>query len=325
MTGKSNTAEVRRVLITGGLGYVGGRLARTLVRDASVMLRLGTRRPEAVPGELAGCHPTPFDLMDDAQVNAACEGMDTVVHLAAVNEIVSAADPDLAVRVNTLGTLRLLRAAERCGVRRFIFFSTAHVYGAPLEGVITERSLARPIHPYAITHRGGEDFVLASHDAGRIEGVVVRLSNGFGAPAFPQVDRWTLLANDLCRQAVEARVLTLRSSGLQWRDFIALEDVARATRHLIFADTATLGDGLFNLGGRHSVRVLGLAEHVAARTEATLGYRPEIRRPAPTAKNEGAVPLDYRIDKLTATGFALIGDLDAEIDATLSMCERAFG
>ena len=257
-------------------------------------------------------------------MDAACEGADAVVHLAAVNEIVSAAEPETAVMVNTLGALRALRAAERSGVRRFIFFSTAHVYGTPLQGVITEQTPARPVHPYAITHRGAEDFVLAAHDAGRIEGVVVRLSNGFGAPASPDVDRWTLLSNDLCRQAVVEGTLTLRSPGLQWRDFVALEDVARATHHLMRIDRGQLQNGLFNLGGKRAIQVFDLARRIADRAKTVLGVCPEISRPEPSPGHGSGDPLDYRIDKLEATGFALVGDMDAEIDATLLMCQRAF-
>jgi len=71
----------------------------------------------------------------------------------------------------------------------------------------------RPVHPYAITHHAAEDFVLAAHDEKRLMGYVIRLSNGFGAPAHAGVDRWTLLVNDLCRQAVQTRQLILRSAG----------------------------------------------------------------------------------------------------------------
>lgn len=315
----------RGVLITGGLGYVGGRLAQFLARDVTIDLRLGTRAAGgARPAWLDRGRLVEMDLIADASLATACAGVDTVVHLAGANEIDSANDPEAALVVNGLGSLKLLRASERAGVRRFIFFSTAHVYGAPLRGVITEQTLARPAHPYATTHRVAEDFVLAAHDTGRIEGVVVRLSNGFGVPAHPHVNRWTLLANDLCRQAVTTRTLTLRSADLQRRDFISLEDVARATAHLLSLDRRALQDGLFNLGGKNAIRVIDMARRIGERCGITLGFVPEIRRPeAPTDGREE--PLDYRIDKIESTGFMLRGGIDAEIDATLKLCHAAFG
>lgn len=313
------------VLLTGGLGYVGGRVSRYLAETSDCHLRLGTRDASQPPPEwLVRCELVALDLLDDASLAAACRGVKSLVHFAALNEIDSAADPQQALTVNGLGSLRLLRAAIDAGVERFIYFSTAHVYGSPLAGRLTEESLPRPQHPYAITHRTAEDFILAAHDKKEIAGIVLRLSNGFGAPERAAVNRWTLIANDLCRQAVTARKLVLRSSGLQYRDFITLTDVGRAVLHVLQLDRATCGDGLFNLGGQSSMRIIEIVEKIAERCEAVLGFRPEIQKPAASA-DEQVLSLDYRMDKLKGTGFSLLSNIDEEIDATLLLCRRAFG
>jgi UDP-glucose 4-epimerase len=157
-----------------------------------------------------------------------------------------------------------------------------------------------------------------------LTGIVVRLSNGFGAPAHPDVNRWTLLANDLCRQAVETGALQLRSSGLQRRDFITLGDVGRAVDHLIALPSDSCGDGLFNLGGESPLRIIDLTELIADRCGTVLGYVPPILRPEPRPEEE-SLPLEFRIDKLKRTGFFLEGDFAGEIDATLRLCQDAFG
>ena len=226
--------------------------------------------------------------------------------------------------MNGLGTLKLLQAAQRAGVERFIYLSTAHVYGAPLAGTITERSVPRPTHPYAITHRVAEDFVLAAHAQRALTGIVLRMSNSFGAPAHAGIDRWELIVNDLCRQAVAQKRLVLRSSGLQRRDFITLGDAGRAVDHVLHQPAAACGDGLFNLGGECTQSALELAERIAERCAITLGFQPAIQRPQPAA-NEIGNTLDYRIDKLKQTGFAPRGGMDAEIDATLRLCQETFG
>jgi UDP-glucose 4-epimerase len=168
-------------LITGGFGYLGGRIAQALAANPGRSLRLGTRWPQPAPEWLRTCEPVPLDLMSEEGLAAACAGVSCMVHLAALNEIDSASDPEQALLVNTLGTLKLLCAAERAGVQRFVYFSTAHIYGAPLTGTITEATVPRPAHPYATTHRAAEDFVLAAHDRRALTGIVVRLSNGFGS------------------------------------------------------------------------------------------------------------------------------------------------
>ena len=311
------------VLLTGGLGYLGGRVAQALV-VAGYHVRCGTRQPAALPPVwLPKMRMVHLDWDSDDALAQACRGVDSVVHLAAMNEIESAKDPVSALQINALASLRLLEVAKRSGVRRFVYFSTAHVYGAPLQGDIDEARVPRPVHPYAITHRVTEDFVLAAHDRKQIEGVVVRLSNGFGAPATAAVDRWTLLVNDLCRQAATKGELRLNSNGMQIRDFITLGDVARAVEHLLRLELPLVGDGLFNLGSGHATSILAMTERVATRWRLLVGGDILIVRPT---ADTGPVPvLNYRCDKLAATGFTLSEQIDREIDDTLRLCIHTFG
>lgn len=308
------------VLITGGWGYLGGRIAVDIASETAWQIRLGSHQRHLVSPEWLPQAETVFlDVLQPETFEPALKGVDAVIHLAALNEIESLADPEKASRVNTLGSRHLLDAAVRVGVKRFIYFSTAHVYGSPVEGHITEDSLPRPTHPYAITHHAAEEFVLAAHDKGRMVGIVIRLSNGFGAPTHIGVDRWTLLVNDLCRQAVSTRRLVLRSSGLQQRDFITLHDVGRAARHLLTLSQIECSDGLFNLGGECTMSVWEMAQRIIHCCRKTLGYEPPVTRPEPLS-SEIRLDLKYDINKLKRTGFFLRGDMDEEISQTLKMC-----
>ncbi len=312
-----------KVLLTGGLGYVGGRLALGL-HEAEYVVRCGTRRSGlSAPAWFPDMQLAHLDWESIESLSKACQGVDSVVHLSAMNEIESARDPIGALQMNGLASLRLLEAAKMAGVRRFIYFSTAHVYGSPLAGSIDETTLPRPIHPYAITHKVAEDFVLAAHDHKQIEGVVVRLSNGFGAPATAAVDRWTLLVNDLCRQAAMTGELRLNSSGAQLRDFITLGDVARAVDHVLQLDADQLADGLFNLGGGKAASILEMTNRIAARWQVLTGREIAIARPAGDAASPPV--LNYRCDKLAGTGFTLTSQFEREIDDTLKLCLQAFG
>ena len=308
---------MNRILITGAFGYVGGRVGRHLAGQG-YLLRLGSRDATRLAPKWLGSGDivaTNFD--SDASLEVACQGMDCIVHLANTNESVSRSAPETALSVNGGGTIKLLRAASLAGVQRVIYLSTAHIYGSPLQGVISEQTLPRPRHPYAITHRVAEDFVLAGNAAEKPNGLVLRLSNSFGAPELG-VD-WALLVNDLCRQAVVQKKLVLRSSGMQRRDFLTLTDVGRAIRHLVELPWERCGDGLFNLGGENPMRILDMAQKVTDRCEVVLGFRPEMQYPAPSP-GENSPELDYRIDKLKATGFSLSSTIDEEIDATLKFC-----
>lgn len=311
-----------KTLVTGGFGYLGGRIAVELMRVPGLTVRLGSRKVKLAPAWLSESETVAMDVLDPASLSAAMRDIQTVVHLAAMNENECMVDPGKAVLVNTLGTLNVLQAAVGAGVERVIYLSTAHVYGTPLAGHITESTLPRPVHPYAITHHAAEDFVLAAHDQGKITGTVLRLSNGFGAPTHPDVDRWSLLANDLCRQAVQTRKMVLRSSGQQQRDFIPLEDVGRAVRHLLGLSREKCGDGLFNLGGS-TLSIWEMTQRIAARCNAVLGFTPEIIRPD-LALEEQTPSLRYDCEKFRGTGFRQTDVVEQELDHTLLLCSQTW-
>ena len=314
----------RSVLITGGLGYLGGRIARHLV-DEGFSVRVSTRQAlDTPPSWCRELEVVQADLADDASLEAACRGVEAVVHLAGKNEFLSRQDPVGALVVNGVGTARALEAAKRAEVSRFVYMSTGLVYRSPLVGEITEATVPRPSEPYATSHRAAEDVVLSAHDHSEIEGAVLRLTNGFGAPTYPQVDRWSLLVNDLCRQAITLGELTLRSSGTQVRDFVTLEDVARAVSLVLGAPGERLDTGVFNLGGESTRSIIEMTELVADRVKQCFGFRPTIRRPD-SDPDESPSILHYRIERLKALGFFLVGSPEEEIDKTLHVCADAFG
>lgn len=312
-----------RILITGGCGYIGGRAALHL-SQAGHDVALGTRRESKPPEGLLGFKMVRTEWEDGSLLEQACAGFEVVIHAAGMNAQECAADPVAALAFNGLATSRILAAASKVDVKRFVHLSTAHVYASPLKGTIAEIDCTLNRHPYASSHLAGENAVLWAQQRGQIEGVVMRLSNAFGAPVQKDVDCWTLLVNDLCRQAVIKRTLTLRSTGLQRRDFVTLHDVTRAVAHLVALSKEQIGSGIFNVGGAWAPRVLDIAEMIQARCQSVLGYSPVMVRPELT--NEEATPaLTFEVAKLHASGFRLTGEVKAEIDATLLFCRDNFG
>lgn len=305
-----------RVLVTGGFGYLGARVANDLA--AAGWQVTATSRHSQPPFALApGVRTLCLDLLGPASdLDTALAGQDAVLHLAAPNEVQALQDPIAALSGTAATTVALLAAAGRQGLRRLIYLSTAQVYGRALAGRVEESTLPLPLHPYAIAHRAAEDYVLAAAAQGRVPGLVLRLANAVGAPAAPTVERWTLVGNDLCRQAVTQGRLTLRSDGAAWRSLVAIADVLAALRLLLAADWSPLSPPLLNLGGE-ALRIADFARLVAARAGARLGRQVEIAfGPA-----EGpAVAFDYRSDRLAALGWRAATPLAAAIDETLAFC-----
>ena len=311
-----------KVLIPGGFGFLGGRLGQFLAAGGAEVV-LGSRHMHAPPQWLPGATVIRTPWESEAELGKICAGVECIVHLAGMNAQDCAADPVGAFEFNALATARLVVAALQKGVRRFVYVSTAHVYGSPLSGAITESTSTLGSHPYATSHRAAEEAVLGVAQAGKIEALVIRLSNAFGAPAHADADCWTLVFNDLCRQAVTTRRMVLRSSGLQRRDFIPVQEACRAMDHLLRVDRDRVPSGIVNVGGGESISVWDAACLVRDRCEAVMGYRPALERAEPQV-GETAADLDYRLDALRQSGFEPGGDRVGEIDRLLRFCAEAF-
>ena len=313
-----------KIVVTGGFGYVGGRIVQHLAALPGVQVVATGRTDSAARAKsFTGVEGVDLDILSSnapAQASTALEGADAVVHLISLNEIEASDTPELALKVRKEGTQLVLDAAIDAGVKRFVNVSTAHVYGTALQGTVDEQTPAKPTHPYAIAHKAAEELL---SDASGIEVVTLRLSNGIGCPATPDVNRWTLVGNDLCRQVAERGAIELKSSGRQWRDFICLGDVARSVEHVLQMDAKQIGDGVFNLGGGNPMRIIDLAELISRVVGDVNGRRADIIRPEPSNDEQGEA-LDYRGDLLATTGFQLNGDLQSEIADTIKFCQHHF-
>ena len=311
-----------RILITGGFGFVGGRLAEHLAEGGHQIV-LGTRNSISPRDWLPFADVTQTVWDDDLALERSCKGIDVVIQAAGMNAQDCTFDPVAALAFNGVATSRLVEAASRAGVKRFIYLSTAHVYASPLVGTITEETCPRNLHPYATSHLAGENVVLSANQRGQIEGVVLRLSNVFGAPAHKDVNCWMLLVNDLCRQALAARKLMLQSSGYQRRDFIAMSEICRVIEYLSTYSADTLPARVINVGSGVSQSVLEMAHLIQQRCAILLDFEPEILRPMISAVERHEI-LEYRTDRLTEMGLDVVDDNIVEIDRLLAFCQVSF-
>ena len=313
----------KNVLLTGGFGTLGGRISANLSKNPEINLRLASRQKRQPPSWAPKAEVCVVDFENQNSIKKMLHEVTHVVHLAALNDYECRAEPEKAQLVNVEYTRRVVEQAGQIKKLRFIYLSTIQVYGNSLTGVITETSPTDPQDAYSQTHLDAERIVEHAHNTQQLEGVRLRSANGFGAPMSPDAKIWQIIANDLCRQAVETKKLTLKSHGLQSRNFVPFTDVCSAVYHSLGMSPQQTGDGLFNLGGRKSLQIIQMAELVATRCGAVLGFTPKIEKPNETPDS---VPpaFEYSSDKLLATGFILNCDLEREIDSLLQSCKNWF-
>lgn len=309
-----------RILITGGFGYVGGRLAQHLWAKGH-QVALGSRRAANPPAWLPQAKVVMMQWADLGALATACEGVDAIVHSAGMNAGDCQANPVGALEFNGVATARLAEAAILASVSRFVYVSTAQVYARPLAGSISEETLPDNPHPYATTHLAGEKALLSASDSGRLDGTIVRLSNALGVPTSEEVNCWMLLFCDLCRQAVVDGALTLRTNALQQRNFIPLGDVCAALDLLLESSTRDFGAQVFNVGGETSMTLLMLAQLIQTRWRALSNKMPALVQ---LQQQEALGPLHYDITRLRGAGFTPSGDFTGETDRMLQFCQRSF-
>jgi len=312
---------VKRVLITGGLGYLGRRLGTSLAASGCEV-RLLTRRTGEVT-DLAGGEVVRFQTSWEAQGPELLAGVTAVVHLGDPDEKQCAADPVARAHEAFAFTHGLARACQQQRVPRLVYASTIHVYGTALCGEVTEATVPCPAHPYGIIKRTGEDIVSAASRTGGAGSVILRLANGFGAPAARDITRWSLVVNDLCRQAVERRCLEVRADPRTVRNFVTLRDICGAIHHFLGHPLAERGTECFHVGSSRATSLGEMAALVQARCAAVLGYAPELRL-AP-AGTQPVAALHYSLRRLSEAGFTPREDFASEIDDTLRGCARWFG
>ena len=313
-----------RILITGGMGYLGGRFADDLSahgHDITILsqdpldkkdaqTRAWAKRYRVLVGDITSPESLARTFRDAGPIDA-------VIHAAAVNELVCARDPKLAMEVNAFGSRNTIEAAAAAGVRRFLYLSTFHVYGMQ-EGKITEATVPVPLHPYGITHLVAE---LLCRDVARRHGIelaILRPSNGIGAPVLRSVDRWSLLVMDLCRQAHETGALRLETAGHQRRDFVSIGDLCQAVRILLDAPASALADPVFNVSAGKTMRVREVAKTVQAEYEKA--YRMALPLCVPDGEDTAST-FSFPARKLAALGYRPTTDIAQEIRETLRICE----
>lgn len=312
-----------RVLVTGGSGYLGAHIASDLLKRGHEVVLLNRRpHPEFGPW-LDQFEVRLGDVATDAATLGVCRGVDVVIHTAAVNARESEANTELALAVNGYGTRNVLGDAVRENVKLFIYLSTFHVYGPPQTVRIAEAAPPNPVSNYALTHYLAELFCRQYAFTHGLPAVILRLSNGYGAPLFQSADCWTLVLNDFCRRAVEEGVIQLKTTGVQKRDFVAIPDILQAINLFIDGAGGLEGADLFNVGAGRSLSVRDLAALTATVYEELLGRPAAVHfsdQPPTAAELRDFV---YDIGRIRALGYEPRADMRTEIKNLLLFLEGA--
>jgi UDP-glucose 4-epimerase len=242
------------VMVTGGSGFIGSHVVDALLAAGHAVRNFDLR--DSPYHDRDAVETVIGDLTDVDAVGAALEGCDAVIHLAAHADVgLILEDPVGAEEANSRGTLAVLEACRRAGVRRVVYGSTIWVYGESTDDPVTEESgLGLPKHIYTASKLAGEMYCSSYAELYDLEPTILR----FGIPYGPRARPATVIAA-FVRKALAGEPLTLAGDGLQTRRFVYVEDLADGVVRALRPEAA---GRVYNLAGTETVTIRQVAETV---------------------------------------------------------------
>jgi len=253
------------VLVTGGAGFIGSHIVNRLLRqDLEVVvidnLTTGSLRKIAPRKEKDEFQFIKGDILNFPLIKKTMKDIDVVFHEAALASVArSVENPILSNEINVKGTLNLLKASSDLGVKRFIYASTAAVYGEAGTPKKVEDMPTNPSSPYGISKLAAENYVRIFHRLYGLETVSLRYFNVYGPRQRFDIDcAYGGVITIFLNRLLENMPPIIFGDGEQTRDFIFVDDVVEANMLALNCNTAC-GD-VFNIGAGIGVSVSQIAE-----------------------------------------------------------------
>jgi nucleoside-diphosphate-sugar epimerase len=264
--------DVPTRLVTGGAGFIGSHVVERLLRDGMRVRVLDNfssgRRENLDFARSAGdqLEIVEGDLRDLSLVERAVRGVDVIYHQAAMRSVPRSVDDPLGANENNVnGTLHVLDAARRLGVRRVVYASSSSVYGDNPELPKREDQPLAPISPYAVSKAAGESYARVWTKLYGVETVGLRYFNVFGPRQDPNSEYAAVIPRFIL-WGLRGQPLEVHGDGTQSRDFTFIDNVVEA--NLLAGEAADASGEAFNVGcGERTslLDVIGMLESIIGR------------------------------------------------------------
>jgi len=262
-----------RVLVTGGAGFIGSHLVDRLLMDGHTVRVLDNLSSGPRGGRSAeGFELVEGDVRERETVEACLDGVEHVFHLAAqISVPASTQAPVECYAVNLTGSLHVLDASRKAGVKRVVLASSAAVYGDVL-GPVTEDMPSAPLSPYAASKLGMEQAARMFTDTLGLPTVCLRFFNVYGPRQAPD-SPYAAVIPGFIQAGLVRQPMVIHGDGQQRRDFVFVSDAVEACLRAATHEPAN--GGVVNVGGGGSVTIRDLAgilqRMIPEAPKATLG------------------------------------------------------
>ena len=251
-----------KIVITGASGYIGSRLCLFLSENGHDITGVCSSK---IPQQKGWTEKVKQFIVGDIRDEVIIEKIsklkaDVIIHLVSLDHHDSEKKPSFVSEINVQPTWNLLDACTAKGLKKFIYFSTIHVYGKNQNGFVSENQYITPFNAYALTHALSEEICNYYNRKTETECINIRLSNSYGEPVFLDAKCWSLIINDLTRSAFENKKIILNGDGSPIRDFIHYSDICNAIDSLVKNNIKN--ENTFHLSSSNSITMLDVAIRV---------------------------------------------------------------
>lgn len=247
-----------RALITGVAGFIGSSIAKGLLAEGAEVVgldNLSSGNEENLASVRRSIDFRIGDIQDPDALEHACRGVDYVYHEAAIPSVpISVADPVGTNGPNLNGTLLVLEAAKRAGVKRLMYAASSAAYGDAVELPCRETQLPSPISPYAVQKVAGEQYLASYSRIYGLETVSLRYFNVFGPHQDPTSQYSGVLAIFISKM-LHGETPIIFGDGTTSRDFVYIENVVHANLLAAKAPSSVAGK-VFNVATGASTTLL---------------------------------------------------------------------
>ncbi|TXT54900.1 MAG: hypothetical protein BAJATHORv1_50153 [Candidatus Thorarchaeota archaeon] len=257
---------VKTALVTGCAGFIASHLTDKLLEKGFTVIgidNLSTGIMENLPTS-ANFEFHKLDITEDLSPVIE-QDLDYVFHLAAISSVkLSVEDPLLVNKHNTIGTLNVLNLAKERDARRFVFSSSAAVYGNPDTQPITESMPIDCLSPYAASKASAEKYIQAYIKTYSLESTLLRYFNVYGPRQ--AYSAYSGVVSIFINDALQEKPLTIDGDGTQTRSMIHVNDVVDAT--IRAAEVADISGEIINICGTEVLTILEIAKKIADNFES---------------------------------------------------------
>jgi nucleoside-diphosphate-sugar epimerase len=237
-------------LVTGGAGFIGSSLARALIARGDrvrVIDNFSSGKRENLADLADQIELVEGDILDDRALARAINGVELVFHEAAIPSVPkSMAEPIENHAANATGTLRVLEAARRAGIRRLVYAASSAAYGDDPQLPKIETMPPAPISPYGGSKLAGEQYAQIYARAYGVETVCLRYFNVFG-PRQDPASEYAAVIPKFITSALAGRQPRIFGDGSQSRDFCFIDNIIEANFKAAAADARAVSGGVFNI------------------------------------------------------------------------------